>query len=365
MVDYEQEIKKLEDELRNTAYNKATEHHFGVVKAKIAKLREKVEKRRGIGKSSIGFYVKKSGDASVVILGFPSVGKSTLLNKVTGAKSEIGAYEFTTLDVVPGVLTYNSAKIQLLDIPGIIKGAAAGKGRGKEILGMVRNADLILVLIDAQHPEHHNAILKEIYDAGIRINQDAPDVKIKKKSKGGLDIASTVKLTKMNPNTIKAILREFRIANADIVIRTDIDMDQFIDAIEANRVYIPSITAITKIDLIKPDQLKKLKKKLKADVLVSCAKNQGIEELKEAIFQQLGFIRIFLKEINKQPDLDEPLILRKGATIKNVCEKIHRTLLKKFKYVRIWGKTAKFPGQQIQKLDKEITDGDIIEVHSS
>lgn len=65
--------------------------------------------------------------------GFPSVGKSSLLTILTGTESEAAAYEFTTLTCIPGVIHYNDAKIQLLDLPGIIEGAAEGKGRGRQV----------------------------------------------------------------------------------------------------------------------------------------------------------------------------------------------------------------------------------------
>jgi len=75
----------------------------------------------------------KSGDARVALIGFPSVGKSTLLNRLTNTHSEAGAYEFTTLTCIPGKIEYNGANIQLLDLPGIIEGASAGKGRGRQV----------------------------------------------------------------------------------------------------------------------------------------------------------------------------------------------------------------------------------------
>src|SRR3989344_3756215 len=98
-------IKQLEEELKNTKYNKSTQHHIGLVKAKLARLKEKLEKGSSKGASK-GFNVRRSGDATVILVGYPSVGKSTLLNKLTNANSQIGDYDFTTLDVIPGIMEY-------------------------------------------------------------------------------------------------------------------------------------------------------------------------------------------------------------------------------------------------------------------
>jgi small GTP-binding protein len=100
------------------------------------------------------------------MIGFPSVGKSTLLTKLTGITSpilgtfsKIAAYEFTTLTCIPGVLNYKGAKIQLLDLPGIIEGAKDGKGRGKQVIAVARTCNLIIIVLDATRPMHHKKII--------------------------------------------------------------------------------------------------------------------------------------------------------------------------------------------------------------
>ncbi|OYT31972.1 GTP-binding protein, partial [Candidatus Woesearchaeota archaeon ex4484_78] len=133
--------------------------------------------------------------------------------------------------------------------------------------------------------------------------------------------------------------------------------------IENNRKYIPAIVVITKTDLIDTKTLEKLKKEFKEAAFISAETGKGIKELKEKIFETLNFARIYLKEINKKPDLEEPMVLKKPVTLKTVCEHIHRDFVKKFKYARVWGKSAKFPGQDFRKLDKELEDGDIVEIH--
>ncbi|MEK6949157.1 MAG: GTPase, partial [Nanoarchaeota archaeon] len=125
-----EKIKELDDLISKTKYNKSTQHAIGLYKAQLAKLKEKQKARSG-GRKGEGYNVRKTGDGTVVLLGFPSVGKSTLLNALTNANSAVAAYAFTTLTVIPGILEYKHAKIQVLDVPGVMHGAAAGTGRGK------------------------------------------------------------------------------------------------------------------------------------------------------------------------------------------------------------------------------------------
>lgn len=351
------QIKELEAEMRKTQYNKATEHHFGIIKAKIAKLRQKMEARKSSGPRPEG--IRKSGDATVVIIGFPSSGKSTLLNVLTSAKSKTGAYAFTTLKAVPGIIVHNQAKIQVLDVPGILEGAAEGKGRGTEVLGIARNADFLLIVVDANSAGQYEKILHELYAAGIRVNEDSPDISVSKRSRGGIVLYSTVAQS-LDNSTIKKVLAELKVVNAEIILRESITIDRLIDAVEGNKVYVPAIVLITKSDLLSADKRRRFP--IRPDLFVSAQSKENISVLKELIFERLGLIRIFMKEVNKKPDLDEPMILRRRSTLRDVCNKIHRDFERKFNYAKIWGKSAKFPGQQIKNLDKLLCDGDIVEI---
>jgi len=96
-----EKIKSIEDELQKIRLNKSTEHAVGLLKAKLAKLKREEETRGSGGGGSHSYAVKRSGDATVTFIGLPSVGKSTIMNRLTNAKSKIAAYHFTTRTVVP------------------------------------------------------------------------------------------------------------------------------------------------------------------------------------------------------------------------------------------------------------------------
>jgi uncharacterized protein len=356
-------IKDLEDELKKTKYNKATQHHIGLVKAKIALLKEKEQSRssKKTGQSDHGYSVRKSGDGTVLLLGFPSAGKSTLLNKITGADSEVGAYAFTTLGVIPGLLKYNQAKIQILDVPGIVQGAASGRGRGKEVLAVIRTADLILIVVDITTPKHYDALLKEVWESGIRINKRKPEVYIKKKAKGGIQIGKTVALD-VDDDTLKRILREFKYNNCEVLIRSKIDIDDFIDCIEGHKKYLPAVIILSKGDMISLEDAKKVQIEIGADLIVSAHTGKNIEKLKSTMFKRLDFMRIYLKEPRKDADMEEPLIIQKPATIRDVCSKLHKDFVAKFRFARVWGKSAKFNAQKVM-LHHKLKDGDILELH--
>ena len=355
-----EEIERIEEEIRKTPYNKATQKHIGMLKAKLAKLRASEESKGG--KRGAGYSVRKSGDATVILVGFPSVGKSTLLNSITRADSKIAEYEFTTLNVIPGVLEFNSAKIQILDIPGIIEGVASGKGRGKEILSVVRSADLILIMVDPKTIDKVGGMKKELYDAGFRLDQKKPDVRIEKRNTGGLRIEATKKL-KLKKETIRSIFNEFSIYNAEILIRGNINEDQLIDCIIKNRAYVKSIVIVNKMDILPGSELREIKNKHKDYIFISAKNKENLEKVKENIWNKLELMRVYMKRIGKEPDLKEPLIIKKGSNVLDVANKIHNVAFgENVEYARIWGPSARFEGQK-KGVNHILKDKDIVELH--
>jgi small GTP-binding protein len=362
MATIEEQIKEIEEEILNTQKNKATEHHIGKLKAKIAKLKaqQELQKVKG-GGTGRRFYIKKSGDATVALVGFPSTGKSSLLNLLTGANSAVAEYHFTTLEVIPGLMEYKSAKIQILDMPGLIKGAARGKGRGREVITAARAADIILLLGDVFN-FRLDILMRELYDAGIRLDKQPPDISISRETKGGIIIRSTVQLTKMTEEEIAEIIRVYGIVNANVTVRENIDTDSLVDFLAGNRVYIPSVVAINKFDLKYTGVEEKIRETIERDFLkVSAVTQDGLEELKETIYDTLGFINVYLKPKGGKADLDEPLVILNGSTVRTVCEHLHRDFVDLFRYSLVWGKSAKFPGQSVG-LNHTLVDGDVLSI---
>jgi len=351
-------IKELEDELARTQKNKATEYHIGIVKSKLAKLRRELVAPRKHGASAGGFDVKKSGNATVAIIGLPSVGKSTLLNKITNAESKTAAYAFTTLKCIPGIMEYRQAKIQILDLPGIIEGAKDGRGRGREVISVARGADLVLAMVEAMNPAQQKVIESELYGFGIRMNRKPPAVVIKAMLRGGITINSTVKITKITDNEIHAVLNEYRIFSADVVLREDVTLDEFIDVLEGNRAYIPGVYVVSKADAVDKKELAKFPKGF---ITVSAEKGEGIENLKEAIYNTLRFMKIYTKRRGEKADLDEPMIVKSGMTVADICGLLHRDLKENFRYALVWGKSVRHAGQRVG-LEHTMADGDIISI---
>ena len=365
----EEEIDDLREEIANTPYNKSTESHIGRLKAKLSEKKEKLENQSSSG-GGHGYAVEKTGDVTVALVGFPSVGKSTLINALTNADSEVGEYEFTTLNVNPGMLHYNGANIQILDVPGLIEGAASGRGGGKEVLSVVRTADLVVFMLSVFEIERYERLREELYENKIRLDTTPPSITISKKHKGGLQVTTTDDVS-LDENTIKEVLREYGYVNADVTIRGDLTIDELIDGIMDNRVYLPSMVTVNKADLIEKDYLPTVKENLREfdidpdeAVFISAETEKGLEGLKETMWERLGLIRVYMDKPGRGVDYEEPLVLQEGEnTVDDALHNLGGTLDERFRFARVTGSSAKHDEQQVGR-DHELADEDVLRIVS-
>jgi hypothetical protein len=364
-------IKDLELEYGRTQKNKATNGHLGIIKAKLSKLRgELLQDQASSGGGGEGFAVQRSGDGRVALIGFPSVGKSSLLNALTSTQSEAAGYEFTTLTCIPGNIIYNDTRIQLLDLPGIIEGAAHGKGRGKEVIAVARTSDLILIVLDAakEGVDNHKMILeRELEIVGLRLNKRPPNITLTKKATGGVKFnACGVKLSKLGDDpekTVTQICKEFKLHNCEVLMREDCSVDELIDVINGNRKYVRCLYVYNKIDMIPLEDVEVLARQPDS-MVISVRQELNFDYLLARMWDAMGLVRVYCKRRGCPPDLDEPIVLSaqsKPVTIEDATRKISKEMLVIFNYAEVWGTSAKHSPQRVG-LSHILHDEDVFQI---
>ncbi|AAL81887.1 GTP-binding protein [Pyrococcus furiosus DSM 3638] len=363
-----EKIRALEKMYALVPKHKGTEKLRLQIKRKLAELRKELEKQRQQRKGGgYSLAVKKEGAAQIVLVGLPNVGKSELLKALTGVDVESADYPFTTTEPVPAMLNYKDVQIQLVEVPGLIEGAALGKGMGPQLLAVVRNADAIAIVVDlSEDPVRQmNILLQEFERAGIKVNKKKPKVEIRKTPSGGI-VINGIENIKGDIDEVMKMLREEKIHSAEITVMEPVTLEEFADALDDSLVWKKAIIIANKGDA--PGSRANYEKLVKAFgerfkiIPVSAKKRINLEAVKEAIYEIADIIRVFTKSPGEEPAYP-PIALRKGATVQDVAERIHKDLVKNFKYARVWGKSVKFPGQRVG-LDHVLEDGDIVEIHA-
>ncbi len=361
MSDLENKLKELRDEYAKTKHNKATNKHLGILRKKIANIKKDMVKKKG-GRG-VGFAVKKTGDATAVLVGFPNAGKSSLLVAITNAESQVAAYAFTTLEVIPGTMDYDGAKIQILDVPGLIEGAAEGKGGGAKVASVIRVADLLMIVLDANRPEGLYKLLDELYGLDIRINKERPKIIVERKDTGGLEIESLKHKVPVKKD-VAEVLNNYGIYNGKVIFHQDAGIEEVMELMDPGIVYVKGLIILNKIDSVEPQFAQGVKKELENTtgirvIPISAEQKTNLAELKSRIFNELDLVRVYLKPKDGVADLRKPMILRSGSTVMDVAKSLHSKTAKDLRYAYISGKSAKFTNQRLGR-EHVVADGDIL-----
>jgi ribosome-interacting GTPase 1 len=366
-----EKIRLMREFLSLVPKHKGTSKLVANVKRRIAELEEEIERsktrRRGGG---AGFAIPKEGAGQIVILGPPNVGKSSLLASVTNAKPEISPLPFTTQKPIPGMLQYEDIQFQLVETPAIVEGAVEGRMGGTQILSLARNADGLILMVDlSDNPvDQLMMLLSELERAGIVVEKPEGEVEVIRRSHGvGIQIIGGGALVDCTYEDVKALLNSYRITSALVRISGKVSLDDIENSLFSSSVYKPTLIIANKFDMPNAkENLTLLKKEMEGRkipfIIASCLNKEGLEKLGETIFRMLEIIRIYTKEPSSKEPSGKPLVLKRGASVIDVAKKLHSEMYKNFKYARIWGPSAKYPGERVGS-SHILMDGDIVEIH--
>lgn len=368
----QEKLEKLQEFLSLVPRHKGTARLCVQVKRQIKTLRAEIEekKRRKAGRSGPRFFLEKEGAAQIVVLGPTKVGRSSLLTSVTNAKAEVSDYPYVTREPVPGMFQYEDIQFQIVEAPALVEGAAQGLAWGLQTLGLARNSDGLLLMVDLTNDASKQLalILSEMEKARILAQKPRARVEIERKHVGaGLRIIVIGRLVNCNLHDVEDLLKGYRILDAVVKIYGEASLDDVEDSIFESTVYRPSIIVANKLDAPEASQtLKELERFVGNQipiVPVSCKTMSGLERLGTEIFKALEIIRVYSKEPSHREPSPKPFILKRGATISDLAKQVHSDFIERFSYARVWSKRLPFSPQKVGAAFV-LEDKDIVELHA-
>jgi len=303
----QQKLAALEEMLSTIPKHKGTEKMQANLKSRIAKLRNETQRRKGAARSRPFYQVEREGAGQIALIGAPNSGKSSILAVLSHAEPEIADYPFTTRVPLAGMVAFEDAQIQLIDLPPISEESAEGW-----LYGMIRIADGALFVVDLADPD------------------------ILGSTEQVLALLSSANLTLIPPG----------------------------DARAPNEV--PAMFVAAKLDAPGARDTLELFKEFHGRRLpvlpVSAEQDVNLGELRKTMFDMLKIIRVYSKKPGKKPDLTVPYIMKRGTTVLEAAAVVHKEIAERLRYARLWRRGA-IEGQMIGR-DDLLEDGDILELHA-
>jgi len=366
-----EKIRLMREFISLVPKHKGTAKLLANVRRRIAVLEEEVEKAKARKKGGHGgFSVPKEGAGQIIIVGPTKVGRSSLLASVTNAKVEVSPILYATRKPVIGMLPFKDVQFQLVEAPALVEGAAEGKMGGTQVLGLARNADGVVLMVDlSEDPvSQYRMMQSEMEQAGIMVEKSEGEVEVVRRSVGvGVQIVGGGILVDCTPEDIRRMLESYHINSALVRIRGKVALDDIEGSLFSSTVYKPAMIVANKLDAPRAEetlqQLKMALRDAEIPVLpVSCHSNQGLEDLGECIFGMLDVIRVYTKEPSDKKPSPKPMVVKKGTTVICIAKELHSSLYRKFRFGRVWGASAKYPGQKVGS-NHVLKDGDVLEIH--
>jgi len=350
--------------------HKGTDKMVAHIKQQISRLKEEIERKKKAAKRmrAPSYFVEKAGAAQVVILGPTNVGRSSLLRAITNATPDVASYPFATRTPMPGMLPFEDIQFQLVEAPPIVEGASEGRADGFQILSHARNADGIIIMVDLTDDPVGQFLMvaDELEKSRILIAEPRGEVEIQRRGRGSdIQFIWEGELENCTTDEVVSLLREYKIRSALVRIRGEVTLDLVEDAIFGNAVYRPTLIIANKIDVEwshgSLELLVETAKPLEVIPISTIETSNLAELIGDKLFSILGITRVYTKEPGREPS-QTPIVAQGGLTVGELAKMIHSDFYERFKYARLWGAGAKFPGERVG-LDRLLTDSDIVELH--
>ena len=308
----EEELAALQVMLREMPKHKGTDRLQSDLKQKISRLKKEVESAKSSAKKGGGFRLVRQGAGTCVLLGGPNAGKSRLLAALTNAEPEVAPYPFTTRQPQPAMMPWEDVQVQLVDTPPITADYLEAY-----MQGLIRGADLILLAVDLGD------------DDGIDQCQEL--------------------LTRLDGT------------------KTRLGEQSLLDDADIGRSYTKTFLVANKVDAADAAERLELMHELLPlpfeEFVVSAETGDGLEVLKRAVYESLDVVRIYTKHPKqREADYENPFTVRRGGTLLDVAELVHRDFAENLKFARVWGE-AVHDGAQV-KGDYILHDKDVVELHA-
>lgn len=317
----------LREMLRTIPKHKGTEHLQADIKRRIKQLSEELAgPKKGGRRTGPTYSVHVEGAAQIVLIGPPNSGKSSLHGKLTASHSQVGAWPFTTQLPIPGMLPFEDALLQLVDLPPL-----AAEHAVPWYVTPLQSADAALLVVDLAEPagaEQLEFVLGWLADKKVTLSPNWP-----------------IPAATAGPDGRDSPAREA-------------DDDPF-------RIELPTLLVANKRDLDPaPGEVEALEELLGLRLpalATSVATGEGLDDIGPFLFRHLGIRRVYTKTPGKPPETDKPFTVRTGGTVSDIARLVHKDLAESLRFARIWGRDV-FDGQQVGP-EHPLSDGDIVELH--